>query len=117
MKNRILVLTVALFSSASVSAAALTCYENETTNAHQCFDPKQVQEKDGIRVTTLYTGGPNGVTKTNFTMNVNCATLVTHLKDRQGVSFAGSNNGEAGASRSLSSWICEATPQGSKRKK
>lgn len=107
----------ALLAGLSTSAASLSCYEDPRTNAYQCFDAKQVREKDGIRIAALYTGGPNGVDKTNFTLNVNCATQVVHLKDRQGVSFAGGYGSETKALRSLRTWVCEATPTRAKNKK
>ena len=103
--------------SACATASALACYEDPRTNAYQCFDAKQVQEKGGIRIASLYTGGPNGVTKTSFTIHTNCGTGVTHLKDRQGVSFAGGDGNETKAIRSLRSWMCEADLQGKKAQK
>jgi hypothetical protein len=115
--KKIILCLACLSANASAFAAGLTCYEDPRTNAHQCFDPKQVQEKGGIRVTSLYTGGPNGVSKTNFTINTNCGTGVTHLKDRLGVSFAGGDGNETKAIRSLRTWMCEAELQGKKGKK
>lgn len=109
--KKIFLFMAALLACLSASAVPLTCYENPRTNAQQCFDARQVREKDGIRIATLYTGGPNGVDKTNFTINVNCATSVVHLKDRQGVSFAGGYGNETEALRSLKTWVCEAKPR------
>ena len=102
-----------VFFSQNVFAGSLACYEDPRTNAHQCFDEKQVREKDGIRIASLYMGGPNGVEKTSFTLNVNCKTEVVHLKDRQGVSFAGGNGSETVAVRALRKWMCDAKPMGS----
>lgn len=116
MKN-IIFASTALFCSLTAIASSVSCYENPITNARQCFDPKRVYEKDGIRSTALYTGGPNGIEKTNFTLNVNCATQVVHLKDRQGVSFAGGSGSETKAIISLRNWVCEANPVGAKTKK
>lgn len=108
--KKIVIAIAALQACGILSAAALTCYEEPRTNAYQCFDKKQVREKDGIRSATLYTGGPNGVDKTSFTINVNCGTQIVHLKDRQGVSFAGGYGSETEALKSLRTWICEAKP-------
>jgi hypothetical protein len=92
----------------AVQAVNLSCYEDPRTNAHQCFDASNVIERDGIRISPIYTGGPNGVKKTSFTIHVNCKTEVVHLKDRQGVSFAGGYGSETPAIRSLRGWLCAA---------
>lgn len=105
-----LAIAAIVFTSQNVFAGSIACYENPRTNAYQCFDEKQVREKDGIRIASLYTGGPNGVEKTNFTINVNCKTEVVHLKDRYGVSFAGGYGSETPALRTLRQWICDAKP-------
>ncbi|MDO8458527.1 MAG: hypothetical protein Q7T07_16605 [Burkholderiaceae bacterium] len=110
-------ITIGLFmciGCAAVTAAQLTCYSDPRTDATQCFDPKQVREKDGIRYTDYYSGGPKGVDKTSFTIHVNCSTNVIHMKDRKGVSFAGGSGSATEASRSLRTWICEAKPIGAK---
>lgn len=97
-----------------VTAAQLLCYSDPRTDATQCFDPKQVREKDGIRYTDYYAGGPKSIDKTSFTIHVNCSTNVIHMKDRKGVSFAGGSGSATEASRSLRTWICEAKPIGAK---
>ena len=79
----------------------LTCYTDPRTDAMQCIDTKRVRERDGIRMTPLYTGGPNNVEATSFSVHVNCKTNVLHLKDRNGVSFAGSSGSETRATRAL----------------
>lgn len=95
-------------------AVELQCHENSSTNAMQCVAPSQVKEKDGIRSAPLYTGGPNGVRLTKFTVHVNCKTSVLHLKDRDGVSFAGGTTNTK-ASRDLQNILCEAKPPSHKR--
>ena len=95
-------------ASTLASAVQLACYEDPRTNAHQCVAPSQVYEKDGIRFSFLYTGGPNQITKTSFSVHVNCGTNVFHLKDRDGVSFAGGSGSETKASQSLRNSICSA---------
>lgn len=86
----------------------LDCYEDPRTNAHQCVAPSQVFEKNGIRYSDLYTGGPNQIIKTNFSVHVNCGTNALHLKDKSGVSFAGGSGSETKASQSLRNSICGA---------
>ena len=107
---------IILVLAASQSMAELSCYEDPKTNARQCFNEKRVAEINGIRITDLYTGGPNSVDKTGFTLHVNCASQVVHIKDRQGVSFAGGNGSETKAIRNLRTWICEAKPVKAKSK-
>lgn len=101
----------------NATAATLSCYVDPQTDARQCIDPKEIREKDGIRFTPFYTGGPNGVRKTSYTLHVNCGTGVTHLKDYQGVSFAGGDGDETRAIRSLRTWICDAVIPSKKVKK
>jgi len=74
-----------------------------------CLDLHQVRERDGIRYARLYTGGPNGVRGTNFSVHSNCATGVVHLKDRDGVSFAGGTGNETAAIRMLREMLCSAS--------
>lgn len=106
-----LLLCIATLTSGSVYCRPVMCYEDPTTSAQQCIDSTQVYEENGIRSTSLYSGGPKSVQKTAFTIHVNCATQVTHLKDRQGVSFAGGDGNETAAVRSLRTWVCEAKPK------
>lgn len=105
--SKTLAFFMALGSAAAAFAAPVSCYENEVTNARQCYETNNVREKNGIRFSPLYTGGPNGVTKTSFTIHVNCKTNVVHLKDRDGVSFAGGDGNETDALRHLRRWICQ----------
>ena len=72
-------------------------------------------ERDGIRYAPLYMGGPKGVRKTPYTLAVECASGITHLKDRDGVSFAGSDTGTR-ALRSLRGSMCEAKVKGAGKK-
>lgn len=113
MKHRIMQMAPisVLLACTLAYAGDLSCYKDQSTDAMQCFDGKNIREKDGIRSTTLYTGGPNGVRKTSFTLHTNCRTGVTHLKDRDGVSFAGGNGDETRAIRALRAGICEGKPR------
>ena len=98
-------------------AAELTCAENEATNAYFCFNEKELREEQGIRTAPLYMGGPKSVNKTAYHIAANCATGVMHLKDRQGVSFAGSGPGQGTAqSRQLRRYVCEVTLPAPKKK-
>ena len=101
---------IGLFALQAASAAKLTCYQDPRTDAMQCIDAKRVKEREGIRMTPLYTGGPNNVEATSFSIHVNCGTNVFHLKDRNGVSFAGGSGSETKASRALRDRVCTATP-------
>lgn len=89
-------------------AVQLQCHRDARTDAMQCVGQSEVRERDGIRSAPLYMGGPNGVRPTSFSVHTNCATGVTHLKDRDGVSFAGGHGNETKAVRELRSIICEA---------
>lgn len=87
----------------------LSCYEDKRTNAHTCYSAAKLREKDGIRQSPLYTGGPKGVRETGMSIHVNCKTSVVHLKDRDGVTFAGGYGNETEAVSSLKRWICAET--------
>ena len=103
-----IVAVLLLAASMSTHAVQLTCAEDKATNAHFCFNEKEVREVGGIRTATLYVGGPKGVDKTAYYIAANCATGVMHLKDKKGVSFAGSGPGEGTAqSRQLRRYVCE----------
>ena len=100
---------LALFVVQSAHAAPkLACYTNPRTDSMMCIDENRVREKSGIRRAQIYDGGPNGVRETGFTLHVNCATGVAHLKDKDGVSFAGGTGNETPAIRALRGWTCEA---------
>ena len=103
-------LAIGLLAVQAASGAKLTCYQDPRTDAMQCIDEKRVKEREGIRITSLYTGGPNKVEATSFSIHVNCRTNVFHLKDRNGVSFAGGSGSETKASRALRDMVCEAKP-------
>lgn len=84
-----------------------SCAIDERTDGHFCFDPKELRERNGIRTAPLYMGGPNSISKTSFTIAANCSAGVMHLKDRQGVSFAGAGPGEGTKqSRDLRRYVC-----------
>ncbi len=106
-----------LVSSMATHAIQLTCAEDKATNAHFCFDEKEVREEKGIRTATLYIGGPKGVDKTSYHIAANCQTGVMHLKDRKGISFAGSGPGEGTSqSRQLRRYVCETVLRAPKNK-
>jgi hypothetical protein len=77
----------------------------------QCIDEAAVRERQGIRSSALYTGGLNNVRDTGFTVHVNCSTERVHIKDRDGVSFAGGDGSETPALRELRKLICLAKPR------
>lgn len=96
----------------------LSCYQDPVTDAMQCVDTTAVREVEtAIRATRFYSGGPNRVRDTNMTIQTNCVTGNTHLKDRDGVSFAGGTGQETAALRALRKIICEAPLTPTKRKK
>ena len=92
----------------AASAVQVRCAEDPRTNGRQCVPLSQVVERDGIRVAPLYQGGPAGVSKTDFTVHVNCSSQVLHLKDRQGVSFAGGTFSDSRMVRDLGFIVCDA---------
>lgn len=111
MKGKAAVLLI--FMSASYAEAVqISCHENKRTNAMMCVAPTEVRERDGIRFAPLYSGGPNNIRKTSFTVHTNCRTGVTHLKDSDGVSFAGGYGNETTAIQMLRTTICEAPLKG-----
>lgn len=91
-----------------VAADNLSCHENKATNAHTCFSTTRLREVDGIRQAPLFTGGPNRLRDTGFSIHVNCRSGVVHLKDRDGVSFAGGTGNETEAITSMKQWMCAA---------
>lgn len=90
-------------------ASEVVCHENKRTNAYMCINEKAVSEdKNGIRYAALFSGGPRQVRKTPYEIHTNCTTGVTHLKDRDGVSFAGGSGFETEMVRELRKMVCEA---------
>lgn len=80
---------VGLLITANAHAGDLMCAEDQATQRRHCYAPSELRETDGIRSARYYSGGPKSVRATPYTIAINCQTLVTHLKDRDGVSFAG----------------------------
>lgn len=70
-------------------------------------DEEQENRRRVLREWLNANGGPKAVRATGYTLAINCATGVVHLKDRDGVSFAGSQTGTE-AMRHLKAYICEA---------
>lgn len=100
---------VATMATGPTWAVQVDCYENPRTNAMQCVSQAEVRATAaGIRHAPLYMGGPNQVRKTDFTIHTNCTSGVTHLKDREGVSFAGGDGTETPGLRRLREIMCNA---------
>lgn len=97
---------LALLATAAQAAPELQCFTDPTTAATLCIDVKSISEKQGIRTSRLFKGGPLEVDRTRFTLDTNCVTAVSHLKDLQGVSFAGGYNHQTRALTSLTEIIC-----------
>lgn len=108
---------VAIFAASTAAhAVALTCSVNKRTDAHMCFAESELREnQNGIRTAALYMGGPNSMRKTNFFIAANCATRVLHLKDRDGVRFAGGGHFESTQTgRELFQDVCSSNAKKSK---
>lgn len=73
-----------------------------------CIQPSAVRENGELRSSPIFMGGPKGVKATSFTLVTNCAKGISTLQDRQGKNFAGGQNSDTQAIRSLSQWICAA---------
>lgn len=115
---RFLAAAALLGIAGSASATeSLVCAEDFNTNALFCFARSQVRDSDGIRSAPLYTGGPKSMSRSNFTVNVNCAGGVMALKDRQGVTFAGAS-ADTGTqqSRDLLRYLCVSETSADKAK-
>ena len=100
---------VAIFAASTAAhAVALTCATDKRTDRHVCYAESELREDNlGIRTAPYYTGGPNGIRKTSYFIAVNCLTKALHLKDRDGVSFAGAGPNEGTAmSRDLVRYAC-----------
>lgn len=106
--SRQALLSYLLLLTASQLQAKPECSVDPRTDAYTCIDTAMVKESKGIRFAELYTGGPNGIRKTKFTVHTNCKTNVSHLKDRDGVSFAGGGSNSTATIAALSSWMCDA---------
>lgn len=102
-----LIAALLVAASSQAAASSLSCYVEDSTRKHTCFDEKKVSRNGNIRSARLYTGGPAGVDATPYTIVVDCARGITTLQDKHGVNFAGALSGETKATRSLSRWVCE----------
>ena len=108
----ILFAAAALVGPASSASAAesTVCAEDAVTNAHFCFVRSEVRDVGGIRSAPFYSGGPDMVDRTGYTIAANCSSGVMHLKDRRGVSFAGATpTTGTRQSRDLLRLLCIAT--------
>jgi hypothetical protein len=109
MKHVVLLIGISAAFSAQAAKPVLECYRDPTTDSMQCIDIINVRSIDPpVRWASLYTGGPAGVKQSNFFVATNCTTGVTHLKDKQGVSFAGGTGSETPALRKLREIVCSA---------
>lgn len=97
---------LALSCATGAAGRSLHCGQDSATDAVSCFDPRELQETNGIRHAPLYQGGPKGARKQSFSIHVNCASQVVHLKDRDGVSFGGGRSSDTEMLRQLTSAIC-----------
>lgn len=103
-----IVLALFLLPAWPAFAVPVSCYTDPSTDAKHCYVPSKIREVNGVRTSPYVTGGPKAIRETNFTIAVNCATQVAHLKDRDGVSFAGGDvSSGTRALRSLATWMCE----------
>lgn len=109
MIKRTLTISAVAFTFASIANAKIDCSIDAATDSYMCVDTAKVREKDGIRFADLYTGGPNQIRKSKYSVHTNCATKITHLKDRDGVSFAGGSSNATSTIKNISEWLCEAT--------
>lgn len=102
------ILITILLSAFGAAAFAVepACYVDPRTEAATCVDLAAMKIKNSIRYATIFTGGPLGLTKTAFTVHVNCEAKIAHLKDRQGVSFAGGGSDSTPLLKSLSADMC-----------
>jgi hypothetical protein len=92
--------------SAVYAKNTLACYEEPGTRKEMCIDEAAVRVNGETRASPLFTGGPNGVRKTSYTVVVNCAKGIMTLQDQDGVNFGGNVSSATAASRSLAQWTC-----------
>lgn len=110
MKQQSFLIALLLGSMPAFSAKpVLECHQDNRTDAVKCIDITDVRNfKDGLRISSLYDGGPAGVRKTNFFVATNCQTGAVHLKDKDGVSFAGGSGNETPVLKRLREIVCTA---------
>lgn len=102
--RQIAMLLVALPAAA---AAELACHHDRTTDAFHCIEPAEVQQRGALRVAPLYRGGPERVRRTAYSVAVDCAHGVVHLKDADGVSFALGTRASTDVTATLARAICD----------
>jgi hypothetical protein len=112
-RNAIIVRQIMLAALLAVpltaAAVQVRCYEEPGTRKHMCIDEKAVTANGDVRAAALYSGGPNAIDKTPYTVVVNCAKNVATLQDSSGVNFAGGMSSSSPAIRELASMICSAS--------
>ena len=67
-------------AAVNAQAVEVTCVEDDSTNALFCYPPSKIKEKAGIRTAPLYTGGPNCVRSSAYTIAANCSSGVLHVR-------------------------------------
>lgn len=80
-------LVAAIWSSIAVAKGNLSCYEEPGTHKTMCINQQAITSNGDLRGSTVYSGGPNGVTSTSYTLIVDCKNGTSALQDAQGVTF------------------------------
>ena len=113
MEHKLCFCALALCASSFAFAAkpVMECHTNQQTDELHCIDIVSVIESDLVRYAGLYQGGPGGIHKTSFIVATNCKTGVTHLKDKNLVSFAGGYGAETPLLKKLREIMCSAVPK------
>ena len=112
---RLLVSAALLGIAGSASAIPLDCAQDPVTEAYICFAHSEVREAAGKRTAPIYSGGPKSMARTSLTVSVDCVAETLVLKDRQGVSFAGTAmDTSTPQSRELLRNLCAAPIKGAK---
>ena len=102
-------------ASAGGSGIPLDCSQDPVTDAYVCFAHSELREVAGKRSAPIYMGGPKSMDRTSLTVSVDCVAEVLVLKDRQGVTFAGTAmDGSTPQSRHLLTSMCSAPIKGAK---
>ena len=110
MKAALVFAAAALLASAAAHAGDLACYEDEVSNAVTCYSQKSLRVEAGLASALMFKGGSKNVRPTGFTIVVQCASGITHLKDRAGVSFSSGRSTDTPTLTAIAGWMCEAPP-------
>lgn len=118
MNTRSIMAVVALLTPMVACAGGdLACYEDDVSNAVTCYSQKSLRVNGGLASALMFTGGPKNVRATGFTIVVQCASGITHLKDRDGVSFSSGRTTDTPTLSAIAGWMCETPALPSPRKK